>query len=371
MADKAVENPLNLSKKKALLTGAVAVVLAGAAIALIGQVADFDKITRAFRHADKWWFIACLLGELLAYQGYIFAYRDFSRANRGPKLNWWEVTRVVGVGLGAFIVGSSAAGLAVDYWALKRAGARTHESARRVLALNTMEWAALAIMATLAAIAVLLGAGKGAPLYLTISWIAIVPLCFLAAYWFINPERVKKFVRLPAKEPPDLHWSPRSWLGWTWGNIRKGFADAIGGVVLVRHVMSHPLRYKAGNLGFFLYWIGDLLCLYAALQAYGYAIDPAPLILAYATTYLITILPLPAGGAGGMEAALTYTLHLVGVPLAEALAAAITFRFFTFWLPIGPALAFLPTLKGLAKDLAKTDRDSKTPRVNRPIFKNT
>jgi len=52
---------------------------------------------------------------------------------------------------------------------------------------------------------------------------------------------------------------------------------------------------------------------------------------------LFTVLP---GGGGAVEAALSFTLHLQGVPLKGALGAAILFRLLSFWLilPIGGIL---------------------------------
>jgi hypothetical protein len=77
-------------------------------------------------------------------------------------------------------------------------------------------------------------------------------------------------------------------------------------------------------------------------------------VLAYATGYVITALPLPAGGAGATEATLASALHLIGVPFGPAVLAAVLYRVFAFWLPIIPALAFLPLAPGLADDLAQT-----------------
>ena len=51
----------------------------------------------------------------------------------GPNLPLGTVFRIVGIGFGANVLGSAAGGLAVDFWALRRAGASTHDSARRVL----------------------------------------------------------------------------------------------------------------------------------------------------------------------------------------------------------------------------------------------
>jgi uncharacterized membrane protein YbhN (UPF0104 family) len=123
-------------------------------------------------------------------------------------------------------------------------------------------------------------------------------------------------------------------------------------VLVVRHLVAHPRRHRAGILGFAVYWFGHLFTLYAALRAFGVEeVDLAPLVLAFATGYVATALPLPGGGSGGIEAALAFSLHAVGVPLAPALLGALVYRFFTFWLPILPALALFPTIGRLDAEL--------------------
>jgi uncharacterized membrane protein YbhN (UPF0104 family) len=39
------------------------------------------------------------------------------------------------------------------------------------------------------------------------------------------------------------------------------------------------------------------------------------------------------------------------VPLAPALLGVVAYRIFTFWMPMVPALAVLPTLRGLRHEL--------------------
>jgi glycosyltransferase 2 family protein len=340
-----------LDKRKALITIVAAAVLVAGAIALIGSVANFGKLLHALRRGNKLWFPLCAGGEALAYFGYILAYRDLARVDGGPVLPYRTVTRVVAAGFGAHVVGSSAGTLAVDFWALHRAGAKVHDAARRVLALNTLEWAALGSIAALSSIAVLAGRGQGAPLPMTLAWLIVVPLCITAALWVTASGRAERLATAPdTSGRPSVH-EPGAWPRWLWGKLRKGIADGIGGVVLLRYLLAHPLRYRDGVIGYPLYWAGDIVCLYAALRAFGVRIDAAPLILAYTTGYVITALPLPAGGAGGVEATLSTTLHLVGVPFAPALLASFVYRIFSFWLPILPALYFLPRLKQLAEQL--------------------
>src|SRR4029453_7271976 len=120
---------------------------------------------------DKLWFPVCLVGLFCAYTGYVLGYREVARMHGGPSLPLWTVCRIVAIGFGANVLGSAAGGLAVDFWALHRAGAGVHGSARRVLGFNTLEWALLGTGASVAALAVLSGAGSGGPLAETLSWV--------------------------------------------------------------------------------------------------------------------------------------------------------------------------------------------------------
>jgi uncharacterized protein (TIRG00374 family) len=347
---------LGFDRRKALLGVGLAILLAAGAFGLIGQFANFGKLVAAATKADKVWFPLALFGEALAYVGYILAYRDVARADGGPRLRLWTVTHVVALGFGAFVVGSSAGGLAVDFWALKRAGLKAHDAARRVLALNTFEWGVLAWFAVLAAIAVLAGRGSGAPLSMTLAWLVVVPLCTAAALFVSQPGRLERLedLGLDVDRPSDR--SPRRWARWLWDRAKAGLADAIGGVGLVRHMVARPLRHFGGLIGFPVYWIGDLVTLYAALRAFGQGIDATPLVLAYTTAYVLTALPLPAGGAGSMEAVLAFSLHAVGIPLAPALLAAFVYRIFAFWLPFLPAAALLPAAGRLNDELPRSAR---------------
>lgn len=347
--------PFRLDGRRVLVSLVVGLVLLAGAVALIGQVASWHRLARAVAGADRSWLPLCVVGELLAYAGYIMAYRDFARVDGGPVLGTWTVTRIVVIGFGAFVFGSAPGGLAVDYWALERATGRTHESVRRVLALNTTEWAALGMLACVASVVVLAGRGDEVATPMAIGWLVVVPVCVALGLWFTQPRRAERFatirrIDLPAA-PGGLapHLRARRLLALT----RMGLADAFGGILIMRTVLAAPLRHPAGAFGFGVYWAGDLIALDAAVHAFGIHLGPARLVLAYTTAYIITALPLPVGGAGTTEATLAWTLNLVGVAFAPGLLAAAVYRAFAFWLPLLPALAFVPLAKGLADDLER------------------
>lgn len=356
-ADGASDGEVRLDKRKAAITVGLSLVLAGGVYALIGSVAHWGGLLHGLKRADRAWLPVLVLGELIAYVGYVLAYRDVARVHGGPTLRYWTIVRVIGIGFGAFAIGSSAGGLAVDFWALRRAGVRAHQAIRRVLALNTLEWAWLAgFAAVCGAIALALRQGD-APLGMSIAWLVVVPTCVLAAAYVSAPGRGERLSALPDSSPPGgpgvggrlAHaWS------WTWEKGRAAFAESVGGLIIVRRILAHPLRYPAGFSGYPVYWLGDLLTLYAAVRAFGRGISPELLVLAYATGYVITAVPLPAGGAGGVDASLTLTLHAVGLPLAASLLSVAVYRVFSFWLPILPALALLPTIGAVQADLRRT-----------------
>jgi uncharacterized protein (TIRG00374 family) len=83
-----------------------------------------------------------------------------------------------------------------------------------------------------------------------------------------------------------------------------------------------------GRIGF------DYIALLCALRATG-ANPNAPLVLlAYAATAVIALVPLTPGGLGVVEASLSGLLVLAGVGSASAIVATLAYRLVTYWLPI-------------------------------------
>ena len=91
------EQIFGIDRKKAVLSVVLGLVLVGAAVAGIGQITSFHKMLQALKDADNVWFPVCLGGEMLAYVGFIAAYRDVARVDGGPYFPLWTATRVVAI----------------------------------------------------------------------------------------------------------------------------------------------------------------------------------------------------------------------------------------------------------------------------------
>jgi len=124
--------------------------------------------------------------------------------------------------------------------------------------------------------------------------------------------------------------------------IGDGVQDAVD---LIR---AHDWRL----LGAIGYWLFDNLCLYAAMAAYGGAPSFWVVAMAYLVGMLANSIPIP-GGFFAVEGGLVGMLLLFGVrPGSMVLAAVVTYRAISLWIPalIGTA-AFLSLRGEIGKPL--------------------
>jgi uncharacterized membrane protein YbhN (UPF0104 family) len=321
---------VNADRKRLLLLIAVAIAGTVAAVLLIGQAANFAVLLRRLRDAAPGWLVVCAVGEGLAYGGYMVSYQAMARMAGGPRLPAPVVVRVVGLSFGAFSVATAIGGLSVDFWALREAGEPAALASARVIALETLRWAVLAIATCIAGILVLLGVGHHVTWIVPVAWLVVVPLCFAGGLWVSSERRRERFTAASASR------------------LRRALGVAVTALVYIRGLMTGPRDLRARALaGAALFWAGELVCAWAALRAFGTRVAIAPLVLGYTTGYVSTGLPLPVGGSGGVDAAMTGGFVLAGAPLSSALLGAVAFRVFSFWIPALAALLSVVTVRGL------------------------
>lgn len=353
-----------IRRRKALIGLGLALVLTIGAVAVIGEVTSYGKLLSALDRANKTLLPLTLVGELVAYGGYLVAYRTVAAVDGGPCLRFRDAAQVIALGMGAYVVGSDAGGLTVDFWAMRQAGSRMHEAARRTLALNTLQAAGLAWLATVAGAVVLArGAGHAATV-LALIWVIVPPVLTACAAVVAGDRFAPRLLEGGEGAERPRHADLGAWAHWLRVKLRKALADAVGGVVFTRQVLAHPRRYLGGVVGYPLFWLGDFFILWISLRAFGFDLSPARLVVAEATAWALNFVPLPGGGAGFSEAAMAYTLHAVGVPLSQAIFAALVYRAVNFWLPLVPAVALLPRVSKLQERLHETrhaSRDDDAP----------
>jgi uncharacterized membrane protein YbhN (UPF0104 family) len=310
------------------LVGVVAALLLVVGVGLlIARAAGFAEVRDAIEKADSTWFAACLAAQVLALWAYADVFRGAFRWRGGPDPGFRLSAHVMLASIGAtrvFAAGGVGA-IAATYWCFRRAHFSADDALVRVLGFNTLFYVSFGIGAWVAALVTATGVWGDESLALTVPWLVLVPFCFLAAAVVTRPERVER-VTQPG------------------GSIvRRALAYAVAGTAWVREVLPDPAGRRL-VVSSALYWVANLLGLWAALRSVGETVPLPELVLAFAVGQVAMILPLPLGGVGGVDAAMTYALTAVGVPLALALVAVGVYRLFAFWAPTIPALAALALL---------------------------
>jgi uncharacterized membrane protein YbhN (UPF0104 family) len=326
-----------LEDKPLVVVLAAAGATAGVALVLASE-AGWPHVLRLVYARHSWaWLAVCLVGELVAYGGYVLTVRDMARVDDGSELKLGASVTAVVAGFGVFAATRSSGGFAVDYWAFRQAGAARREAVRRVLGLGFLEYAVLSVGALAASVLLFFRLDGHASETVTLPSLIVVPV-LIVALWLTSPKRAKRLSR------------PRR--GW----LRGLFADSVAGAATVRHLLTSPREHGLGVLGNVLYWAGDILCLWAALRLVNAHLPLAALVLGYSAGYVLTRRALPAGGAGFVEIALTFALVGMGLRFAPALLGVVVYRLFNFWLPIVPALALLPAIRELRERFQRAER---------------
>ena len=102
-------------------------------------------------------------------------------------------------------------------------------------------------------------------------------------------------------------------------------------------------RWKAALAASVGRWAFDYATLLATLAAVGSTPRPGVVLLGFCAAQLLAQLPATPGGLGFVEVGLTAALTVAGVETADAVAATLTYRLLTYWLPLplGAAAALL------------------------------
>lgn len=335
MSDHGEYSGPDISWHRVALGGAVALGVGTSVVFLIGRAAGFSQIETTLRSGALGWLAVCAIGQIVVFAGYAGVFRGAAAFEGGARITSGLSLRLIlaSFGLTQLVAAGGAAALAVTYWGLRRVGFDRRDSTLRLIGLNTLVYLVFGVLGWGAAlIAAIIGE---APLAMTLPWLIGVPILVLAAHWFTATGRVERWV---VPSPPGL--------------IRRGLSVGVGAAWWARRVLAAP-EGRVLEIGALAYWVGDIVSLWGGLHAFDADPGFAALVLVYATGYLAQSLPLPFIATGGVDAATTFALTAVGVPLEAALAGVVAHRIFAFWVPLVPGLLLAARLPETGRRLAE------------------
>jgi uncharacterized protein (TIRG00374 family) len=302
------------------------VIVAGLLLGVPGLRAAGERIT----DADPLWVAAGAVLEVLSCLSYVVLFwLVFGRLGRSlsSKLSLAElaVNSVVSVsGLG---------GIALGAWVLRSKGISVERIAKRSVLIFVLTSAVNVGAVVLIGLPMWLGLLPGSRRALLTLLPAAVALATI-----LGTLALAGWARRAASRREGRH-----------GRFEVALVALGGGVQdAVRLIVERDWRL----LGAVGYWMWDNLCLYACLAAYGSTPTVWVVAMAYLVGMLANSVPIP-GGFFAVEGGLLGMLLLFGVrPASTVLAAVVTYRALSLWIPavIGTA-AFASLRREIGKPL--------------------
>src|ERR1700728_733425 len=114
----------------------------------------------------------------------------------------------------------------------------------------------------------------------------------------------------------------------TVSSLLQKLADRVHILLADRALLRHAILWAAWN------WLLDAASLWVFLFAFGKAVFPIDLLVAYGLANILAVIPITPGGLGVVEGVLIPTLVGFHVPKTTAILGVISYRLINFWLPI-------------------------------------
>jgi len=319
-------------KSKSPLGRIIAVVVAGLSLyvllpALVKVISSWPRLLTL----EPWWLLAAILCEAASFFCAMALLRLVLRTK-----SWFAVVTagLAGNAVTNTLPGGDAVGASVQYRMLAGTGIDTVQAASG-LAVSSIIGVAALFSLPIFALPVIIGGTAVSAGLVHAGELGGVGFVLIVALGAIILTTDKTLLTLANGIQWLLNKLPRR---------RKDSADLGARLVAERNLVRSDLGRNwwkallliAGRIGL------DYFSLLAVLRATGTRPNPSLVLLAYAATAVLALLPITPGGLGLVEASLSGLLVLANIPSGNAVVATLAFRLGSYWLPtIGGGVCYI------------------------------
>jgi uncharacterized protein (TIRG00374 family) len=290
-----------------------------------------------------WVFVAVGFGFAM-FGTYIALFRGVVGGDELP-LTWKEAYEINMAALAASRLFSAggAGGIALTYWALRKAGMDARRSTQRMVVFLALQYTfyplAIIVCGVLLRTGVL-SSGESS-VGLTIVPAAIAGIVMLLGL-------------LVALIPRDLE---RRIADWAAGHRRAALARRIArgpetvadGLRKAFDLMRHPGRGGLAVIGAAGFWATQIAILWASFRAFGVSVPIGVLVMGFFLGMVANLIPFVPAGVGAVDAGLIGAYVLFGLPEATCFAAVLIYRLVAFWMPLPPGIVAFFQLRGTVR----------------------
>lgn len=327
----AAELPLITPRRVVQTALLVLILLLGIYILFPRLVGLGDSLTK-LGEADGIWVIVGVGFLVVAIATYIALFKAVVGGDV-LRLSWNETYEINMAGVAATRLFSTggAGGIAVTYWALRRAGMARSDATRRMVAFLSLQYVfyplALILFGVLLRTGVLPGEDS---VELTVIPAAVAGLILLCG-------------ALIALAPPDLgervarhvHGDRLSAVADWAGKVPARSAE---GLRMAGQLLLRPSHGSLALIGAAGYWAANIGILWASFAAFDVHIPIAVVVQGFFLGMVANLFPLAPAGVGAVDAGMIGAFVLFGVPEETVFPAILIYRLVAFWLPIPPGI---------------------------------
>src|SRR3954452_16115299 len=247
---------------------------------------------------------------------------------RGARWQPVIASQLAGNALAKMAPGGGAMGSALQYRMLVETGAPRGPVVSGLTAANLLVFGIVLALPVLSLPAILRGGVQRDLLNAAVAGLAVFVVLFAAGVLVLSSERPLRWIGRQVQRVRNRlrrRAEPRRRLPTRLVAERDRIVGTLG---------PRWKRALAAALG---RWAFDFGCLLAALRALDALPRVGLVLLAFCAAQVLAQIPLTPGGLGFVEAGLTATLTLAGVPAGTAVVATFAYRLFAYWLqlPLG------------------------------------
>jgi uncharacterized membrane protein YbhN (UPF0104 family) len=316
------------TRRRLIQTGVVVVALLIGIYFLFPRLVGLGNALDRLGEANPLWITIAVCFNVLAFATYIALFKAVV-GGEVLRLEWVETYEINVAGLAATRLFSAggAGGIALTYWALRKAGLERHEVARRMVAFLTLQYAfyplALILFGVLLRTGVMNGkdsveltivpAGVAGLLLLVGLLIALIPPDLgPRVARFVHGERGQAIAQTIARAP---------------AVIGEGLRFALG-------LFAHPSRGGLAVLGAAGFWAANIGILWASFHAFGAHVPLAVVVQGFFLGMVANLIPFAPAGVGAVDAGMIGAFVLFGIPEDTVFPAVLIYRLVAFWMPI-------------------------------------
>jgi uncharacterized protein (TIRG00374 family) len=346
--DMHLEDPgaglLGFGRRRLVIYGVVVgAFIIGLYVALPAALNGLSDTGDVIADADPWWIAVALGLNVFSFLAYIALFRGvIGGRDQGDdvakRLDWSASYQITMAGLAATRLFSAggAGGIALTYWAVRRAGMHRRDAACRMVAFLVLLYAVYMMTLLICGVLLRIGLFSGAnPVGMT-----IVPAALAGVVIVI--------FLLVSLIPNDVE---RRLAGWTRGYRRRarwlrrlatGPATLASGTRTAIALVRDPSRGALAIGGAIGFWATNIAVLWACFHAFGESVPKAVLVQGFFVGMTANLLPFFPGGVGSVDAGMIGAFLAFGLPSSTVIVSVLVYRVIAFWLPIPPgAVAYL------------------------------